>query len=105
MRRTHARVFGLSDAERQFGVWLSDPSTLYQWASWTCYCEEKTAAVVDFLLPWRTRGESLMQLAVTWFWSSGYCYRCRLTFLFRIPDNMAAAVLVTDELRQKSFSL
>jgi hypothetical protein len=49
MRRT-LREYGLSDAERQFGVWLSDPATGLSGKLDLLLRGEKTAAVVDFKL-------------------------------------------------------
>ena len=102
MRRT-LREYGLSEAERQFGVWLSDPTTGLSGKLDLLLRGDTTAAVVDFKL---TSGEveenHRMQLA-------GYAVLVEsvlglsvpTTFLFRIPDNIVTAVPVTDELRQK----
>jgi CRISPR-associated exonuclease Cas4 len=102
MRRT-LREYGLSDAERQFGVWLSDPATGLSGKLDLLLRGEKTAAVVDFKLTSGELGENhRMQLA-------GYAVLVErvlglsvpTTFLFRIPDNKVIAVPVTDELRQR----
>src|ERR1700689_364821 len=57
MRRT-LREYGLSDAERQFGVWLSDPATGLSGKLDLLLRGEKTAAVVDFKLTSGELGEN-----------------------------------------------
>ena len=102
MRRT-LREYGLSDAERQFGVWLSDVATGLSGKLDLLLRGEKTAAVVDFKLTSGEVGENhRMQLG-------GYAVMVEqvlglavaTTFVFRIPDNRVVAVPVTDELREK----
>jgi len=100
MRRT-LREYGLADAERQFGVWLSDEETGLSGKLDLLLRGERTAAVVDFKLTSGEMGENhRMQLA-------GYAVLVEkalglavpVTFLFRIPDNKVFAMAVTDELR------
>ena len=102
MRRT-LREYGLSDAERQFGVWLSDEATGISGKLDLLLRGENSAAVVDFKLTSGKVGENhRMQLA-------GYAVLVEkvlglavpTTFVFRIPDNMVVAVPITDELRKK----
>ena len=102
MRRT-LREYGLSDAERQFGVWLSDAATGLSGKLDLLLRGQKTAAVVDFkLTSGEVRENHRMQLA-------GYAVLVETvlgltvatTFVFRIPDNMVVAVPVTDKLREK----
>ena len=63
MRRT-LREYGLADAERQFGVWLSDEEIGLSGKLDLLLRGEKTAAVVDFKLTSGEVGENhRMQLA------------------------------------------
>jgi len=100
MRRT-LREYGMADAERQFGVWLSDEEAGLSGKVDLLLRGERTAAVVDFKLTSGEMGENhRMQLA-------GYAVLVEkvlglavpVTFLFRIPDNKVIAVAVTEELR------
>jgi CRISPR-associated exonuclease Cas4 len=100
MRRT-LREYGLADAERQFGVWLSDEEIGLSGKLDLLLRGEKTAAVVDFKLTSGEVGENhRMQLA-------GYAVLVEkvlglavtTTFVFRIPDNRVFTVPVTDEMR------
>jgi CRISPR-associated exonuclease Cas4 len=102
MRRT-LREYGLSDAERQFGVWLSDAATGLSGKLDLLLRGEKTAAVVDFKLTSGEVGENhRMQLAAYAVLVERVLgLAVPLTFVFRIPDNMVVAVPVTGELREK----
>jgi CRISPR-associated exonuclease Cas4 len=100
MRRT-LREYGLSDAERQFGVWLTDSATGLSGKLDLLLRGEKTAAIVDFKLTSGGIAENhRIQLA-------GYAILVErvlglsvpMTFLFRIPDNEVIAVPVTTEMR------
>jgi CRISPR-associated exonuclease Cas4 len=102
MRRT-LREYGLTDAERQFGVWLSDAATGLSGRLDLLLRSERTAAVVDFKLTSGDVGENhKMQLA-------GYAVLVEKvlglsvpnTFLFRIPDNRVFAVPVSEQLRDQ----
>ena len=102
VRRT-LREYGLSGAERQFGVWLSDGKTGLSGKLDLLLKGEETAAVVDFKLTSGEVGENhRMQLA-------GYAalvegamgLRVPVTFLFRIPDNRVFPVPVTEELKAR----
>lgn len=102
MRRT-LREYGLSEAERQFGVWLSDAATGLSGKLDLLLRGEKKAAVVDFKLTSGESGENhRMQLA-------GYAVLVervlglpvQTAFLFRIPDSKVVAVPVTNEMRDR----
>jgi CRISPR-associated exonuclease Cas4 len=102
MRRT-LREYGLEDATREFGLWLSDAATGLSGKLDLLLRGERTAAVVDFKLTSGEVGENhRMQLA-------GYAVLVErvlgvaapVSFLFRIPDNKVFAVPVTDELRDR----
>ena len=102
MRRT-LREYGLTDAERQFGVWLSDASTGLSGKLDLLLRGQATGAVVDFKLTSGGVGENhQMQLA-------GYAVLVEkvlslsvpAAFLVRIPDNKVFPVPITFELRRK----
>lgn len=104
MRRT-LREYGLGDAERQFGVWLSDEELGLSGKLDLLLRGERTAAVVDFKLTSGDVGENhRMQLA-------GYSVLVEkvlglaapTAFLFRIPDNKVFAVDVSGELRERAI--
>jgi CRISPR-associated exonuclease Cas4 len=102
MRRT-LREYGLENAERQFGVWLSDERVGLSGKLDLLLKGDRSAAVVDFKLTSGEVGENhRMQLA-------GYAVLVESvlglpvtqTFLFRIPDNRVFAVPVDRDLRER----
>ena len=102
VRRT-LREYGLSGAERQFGVWLSDEMTGMSGKLDLLLKSDEKAAVVDFKLTSGEVGENhRMQLA-------GYAalvegalgLRVPTTFVYRIPDDRVFPVPVTQELRAR----
>jgi CRISPR-associated exonuclease Cas4 len=104
MRRT-LREYGLAEAERQFGVWLSDPDLGLSGKLDLLLRGTGSAAVVDFkLTSGEVRENHRVQLA-------GYSVlvervlglRVSAAFIFRIPDNNVIAVPMTDELRARVF--
>jgi CRISPR-associated exonuclease Cas4 len=102
VRRT-LREYGFSDAERRFGVWLSDASTGLSGKLDLLLRGDPAAAVVDFkLTSGQVEENHQMQLA-------GYAVLVEkvlglsvpTTFLFRIPDNKVFVVPINDALRRR----
>jgi CRISPR-associated exonuclease Cas4 len=106
MRRT-LREYGMADAERQFGVWLSDERSGLTGKLDLLLKGAETAAVVDFKLTSGEVGENQrMQLAgYAVLVESAIGLRVPVTFLYRIPDNKVFPVLVTDEMRGRVASI
>lgn len=103
MRRT-LREYGLSDAERQFGVWLTNDKVGLTGKIDLLLKGKKTAAVVDFKL---TSGEveenHRMQLAGYALLVEGTLdLRVPITFLYRIPDNKVFSVAVDEALKERA---
>jgi CRISPR-associated exonuclease Cas4 len=100
MRRT-LREYGLADAVREFGVWMTDEGVGLSGKLDLLLRGQGSAAVVDFKLTSGEVGENhRMQLA-------GYAVlveaalglRVENGFVYRIPDNRVFAVPVTKDMR------
>jgi CRISPR-associated exonuclease Cas4 len=100
MRRT-LREYGLSEAKREFGVWLQDEELGLSGKLDLLLRGKESAAVVDFKLTSGEVGENhRVQLA-------GYAVLVEkvlglpvpVTFIYRIPDNGIFAIAMTDEMR------
>jgi CRISPR-associated exonuclease Cas4 len=102
MRRT-LREYGLSNAERQFGVRLNDPVSGLSGKLDLLLRGEGTAAVVDFkLTSGGVEDNHRIQLAGYAILVEGVLgLAVETTFLFRIPDDKVFAVPVTGELRER----
>ena len=102
MRRT-LREYGLSEAERQFGVWLTNDKAGLTGKIDLLLKGEKTAAVVDFKL---TSGEveenHRMQLAgYAMLVEAALDLQVPVTFLYRIPDNKVFSIAVDEALKER----
>ncbi len=102
VRRT-LREYGLSGAERQFGVWLTDEKTGLSGKVDLLLKGEGTAAVVDFKLTSGEVGENhRMQLAgYAALVESAMGLRVPAAFLFRIPDGRVFPVAMSEELKAR----
>lgn len=102
MRRT-LREYGLSEAERQFGVWLTNEKVGLTGKVDLLLKRNETAAAVDFKL---TSGEveenHRMQLGgYAVLIESALDLRIPVTFLYRIPDNRVFSVVVDEALKER----
>jgi CRISPR-associated exonuclease Cas4 len=102
MRRT-LREYGMENAERQFGVWLSDEGLGLTGKVDLLLRGASFAAVVDFKLTSGEVGENhRMQLAgYALLVEAALRVPVEVAFLFRIPDNKVFPVPVTVEMRQR----
>jgi CRISPR-associated exonuclease Cas4 len=102
MRRT-LREYGLENARREFGVWMTDERLGLSGKLDLLLRGDGFAAVVDFKLTSGEVGENhRMQLAgYALLVEASWGVPVEMTFLFRIPDNRVFSVPVTAELKER----
>ena len=99
--RRGVRTYGLEDAERLFGVWMSSAGLGLSGKTDLVLRGVDRVAVVDFKLTSGEVGENQrMQLAgYSLLAEEAFAMPVPVAFIYRIPDNRLFPVEITDELR------